>query len=191
MLRFLVAVVIAVAVGLHRHASAVALGLVWVAGGLQLLSGTTPMTVLLAAGIVAYGAARFGSRTTMIASALSIPVAAVIGIWFMVDSGSAVFGVTVPDPTALPQIQAGYSEALIGSVYYTTGSLVAITLLALPWLLGYALRERAQRKQSLAELHALQQGLIDGFADGHASTWLAEVGAELVASTPGRRRRED
>ena len=75
------AVAVAVATSLARRRPALALALVWAIGAWQLFSETQMMFVELALVAVAFGTARWGSVTTVVAGGLSIPAGTAIALF--------------------------------------------------------------------------------------------------------------
>ncbi|WP_395691425.1 sensor histidine kinase [Nocardioides sp.] len=138
-----VTVAVAVAAALCRHLPAGAFGLVWVLGVAQVMTGTQLLLVEVAVGAVAFGVARWGSTATVWASALSIPVAALVGVLY-IDTDIYY--------AALDQV--GFRTLVIESSrlsdsWQVTAALLGVTVLGVPWLAGLALRfsDRARRSQ--------------------------------------------
>lgn len=141
---FLVVLGIAGAVGLSRRVPGAALVLVWAVCTMQVLTGTELLKVELAIGVVAFGAARWGHPVTVLASALSIPVAAAIAVLW-IDPG--VFY------SALDS--AGFRElvgqtARWGERWQVSAALLGMAVLGVPWLAGLALRFSVRAQQSRA-----------------------------------------
>lgn len=132
---------IAAAAALSRRLPAAALALVWAIGLLQVVTGTQLLMAELAIGIVAFGTARWGGPATVLASALSIPVAAAIAVvWIQ----PGVFY------TALST--AGFASLVRPSSWsdqwQLTAALLGMSVLGVPWLAGLALRFSARAQQS-------------------------------------------
>ncbi|AEE44643.1 sensor histidine kinase [Cellulomonas fimi] len=138
----LVAGTIALAVSLSRHRPGVALALVWGTGLLQVAGEADVMLVQLAVGVVAFGCARWGSTETVWASALSVPVAAVIAV--------LTFGAS-----SLAHLTHLLGLDVVVRAAYTTGDrweigavVVGTALLGAPWLAGLAVRSGATARSS-------------------------------------------
>ena len=138
----LVMVGIAAACALCRLLPAAALVIVWAVCLMQVLTGTQVLMSELAIGIVAFGVARWGRAPTVWASALSIPVAALVASRWLSPS---MFD------SALNT--AGF-ESLIGQIArfgrrgQLAASLLAMAVIGAPWLAGLALRFSARAQQS-------------------------------------------
>ncbi|MGD9960371.1 sensor histidine kinase [Nocardioides sp.] len=137
-----VALGMGVAAGLHRRRPAVAVLLVWLACGLQVVSGLDLMLVELAALGVSYGAARYGSRTVLWISGLSIPVGSAIALVWVLGYGETWFS-TLGVRLLGVDLANGrpFTTVLLGGV------LVLLTL-SVPWLVGLTLRIRQQAQVS-------------------------------------------
>ncbi|MCB0895577.1 MAG: hypothetical protein H6529_09130 [Nocardioides sp.] len=138
----LVALGVATAVALCRHLPGAALGLVWVLGVAQVMTGTQLLMVELAIGAVAFGTARWGSTATVWASALSIPAAAVVGVLY-ID----------PDIFYAALDQAGFRSlvqetARLSDRWQITAAVLGMSVLGVPWLAGLALRFSDRARQS-------------------------------------------
>lgn len=138
-----VALGFAAAAGCYRRAPGVGLLLVWLAGAYQLFSLTPVMVVQLSVVIVAFGTARFGSKATLWASALSIPLGGLSVMLVVKASGWSIVD------TMLGQV--GYrlfytnSRQTYGETVVIFAGLSAL-ILAVPWLIGLVLRIRAQAR---------------------------------------------
>lgn len=136
----------ALAAGLSRHAPAIALVLVWVLGAAQVMTETRLLLVELSVALVAFGCARWGRPATVWASALSIPAGGLVVVlaaaWFA-DSG-AIHAVlrAYRDP-----LELAYS---LGATWQVAIGLLALAILAVPWLAGLALRFLARARDSRA-----------------------------------------
>lgn len=140
----LVVVGVAAAAGLARRLPSAALALVWMVGTLQVLTGTQLLMVQVATAVVAFGAARWGRPATVVASAVSIPLAAAIAVLW-IDSGvfyraldTAGFGMLV-DQTAR-----------FGDRWQVTAAIAGMAVLGVPWLAGLTVRFSARATQSRA-----------------------------------------
>src|SRR6478735_7847871 len=144
----LVVVGIATAAGLSRRLPSVALALVWLVCAAQVVTGTQLLMVELAIGIVAFGTARWGSPLTVVASALSIPVAAAIAVlWINVDVFYAALHT------------AGFAmlaeqTSRFGDRWQLTAAVAGMAVLGVPWFAGLALRfsERASQSRASQEV---------------------------------------
>lgn len=144
----MVAVSMAVLVGLSRHLPGLALALTWAFCSLQVMTGTQLMVIELALGVVAFGTARWGSTATLLLSVLSIPAAAVIAVLWIDPS---VFY------TALGA--AGFRDLVwrtsqLSDRWQVSAALLGMAVLGVPWLAGLALRfsSRAQQSRSSQEV---------------------------------------
>ena len=140
----------ATACGLSRKAPLAALSLVWAVCAMQLFWGVGVMTVQFAVAVVAFGCARWGTRATVVASGLSIPAAAGIGLLVVMRGSLGAF-----------RDIAVFREIIDGAYRFSDTLLVGATvlgllILAVPWLAGLALRataraERSEEKSEQAE----------------------------------------
>ncbi|WP_205471922.1 sensor histidine kinase [Nocardioides sp. SYSU D00038] len=145
----------AAASGLSRRAPAAALTLVWVSCGLQVLNGTSVLTVQFSVAIVAFGCARWGRAPTVVLSGLSIPAAAVIGV-VTVQQGSYGFFRGIVVFRELIDSAYRFSDTLL-----VGAAIVGTLTLALPWLLGLALRATARAQRSeVGQVRAEEQAAI-------------------------------
>jgi signal transduction histidine kinase len=141
---YLVAAVLAVAVGLSRQAPAAALTASWCLGFLHLVTGVQPLVseVLLAA--VAFGCARWGSRPVVWLSGISIPIGAAVAVAWL-DPNVFYDSLRVAGVRGLAE-RAYYG----GNSWRVTAGLLGAGLLMAPWLLGLALRFSARSEASRA-----------------------------------------
>lgn len=140
----LVVLGIATAVALSRRLPGAALALVWLVCTMQVLTGTELLMVQIAIGAVAFGAARWGHAVTVLASALSIPVAAVIAvIW--IDPGVFYSALDTAGFRELVRQTTGW-----GDRWQVSAALLGMSVLGVPWLAGLALRFSARAQQSRA-----------------------------------------
>ena len=140
----LVVVGIATSVALSRHLPGAALALVWAVCALQVLSSTQLLTIQLAIGAVAFGAARWGSAVTVWASALSIPAAAVIAVLW-IDPGVFYSALNTVGFRSLVETSSRFSDR-----WQITAAVLGMSVLGVPWLAGLALRFSARAEQSHA-----------------------------------------
>ena len=140
---------IAAAAALSRRLPGVALALVWALCVLQVVTGTQLLMIELAIGIVAFGTARWGGTATVLASALSIPVAAAIAVLWIQPS---VFY------SALST--AGFASLVRPSSWsdqwQLTAALLGMSVLGVPWLAGLALRFSSRAQQSRSSQQAAE-----------------------------------
>jgi len=167
----LVAVGTAIAVGLARHEQTVAVLLLWAVCLAQLLIGIELMLVQLTIVYVAFAAARWGPRTALWLSALSIPAAAFLMIVMV-----GMYGV------GGLHVFAGSRQMIVALFGYGAGSVVVFLIgaaaLSAPWLAGLAFRFGVDARRSLA----LQR-------EAEANT--ARADRELVQTREIMRLRED
>jgi signal transduction histidine kinase len=139
----LVVLAFAVAASLSRRAPFVALMLVWGTCALQLLSGTSVLTVQFAVAVVAFGCARWGQPLTVAASGISIPAAAVVGYVLVTQASIGVFR----DIHIFSELMD--SAYRLSDTLAVGATILGLLSLAVPWLVGLMLRarERAQHAQ--------------------------------------------
>jgi len=138
----LVGLTFAVAAGLARLAPGVALVLVWACCLVQLASGVPVLLVQLSVSVVAFGCARWGREATVVASGLSIPVAALI-VLAIEASGVSQLSFTVATLHEFSASAYRFSDRLV------VGALIiGLLFLAVPWLTGLALRALARARRS-------------------------------------------
>jgi signal transduction histidine kinase len=142
--QLLVTIGMAAAAALFRQSPGVALALVWIACGIQVTSGIGMMFAELAAAIVSFGTARFGSTVVLWVSGLSIPVGAVIAIAYLMPSNLA-------DLAGLRSVASSSMYLMPRWVLFFVVALTGVTFLTLPWLLGLLLRSRETTRQSQFE----------------------------------------
>lgn len=145
-----VALGMGVAAGLFRRAPGVALCLVWLTSMLQVANRLNLAPVQLAVVLVAYGSSRYGSTITLWASGLSVPLGAACAVgyvWLMPTHGLGFRLLSVLPPT-------GHSIRLL--IGLTSGFVLSIALLAMPWTLGLALRLRGRAARSARQRDAAE-----------------------------------
>lgn len=140
----LVVLGIATAVGLSRRLPGLALALVWLVCLMQVYTGTEVLAVQIAIGVVAFGTARWGHPLTVLASALSIPAAAVIAVLWL-DPGVFYSALEASGFRELVRQTAG-----LGDRWQVSAALLGMSVLGVPWLAGLALRFSARAQQSRA-----------------------------------------
>ncbi|KQW42988.1 hypothetical protein ASC77_22055 [Nocardioides sp. Root1257] len=137
-----IAVGMGVAAACARHAPAAALAVVWLVCGLQVLTGTTVMLTQISVVIVGFGTARWGRPATVVASGLSIPLAAVAAVWFL-DQGYTMRALELGEVSRI--IEDAYQY---GDSWQIGAGLVGLAILAMPWLAGLAFRYADRARQS-------------------------------------------
>jgi signal transduction histidine kinase len=139
----LVSIGMGAAVACSRHAPAVALAVVWAVCGVQVLDGTTVLLTQLAVAIVAFGTARWGRPATVVASGLSIPLAAGAAVWFLSD-GNRIRALELGEVSRM--IDDAYQY---GDTWQIGAGIVGLAILSVPWLTGLAFRysDRARRSR--------------------------------------------
>jgi signal transduction histidine kinase len=133
---------IATAVALSRHLPAAALALVWAVCALQVVTETQLLMAELAIGIVAFGVARWGSVATVWLSALSIPAAAVITVYW-IDPDVFYRALDTAGFRSLVDTTSRFSDR-----WQITTVILGMAVLGVPWLAGLALRFSARARES-------------------------------------------
>ncbi|MCD4534104.1 histidine kinase [Nocardioides sp. cx-169] len=148
----LVALMMACAVAMSRHAPGAALGLTWGIGVLQVVNGVDLMLVELAIAVVAFGCARWGSTATVWLSVLSIPAAALIAVVYVGLNG---LGGLVEDAGFQQLVEDRYRY---GDTWQIGAAVIGMALLGVPWLAGLALRFVARAQSSrVSQEHAEEE----------------------------------
>ena len=159
-----VVVGLALAVGLTRAEPGTALAIAWGVGAVHVLTGTGPVVAEVLLAYVAFGCARWGSRTVVWLSGLSIPLGATIAVLWL-------------DPNVFyDSLRVAGVEVLAQRAYDGTNGwrlpagLLATAILMAPWLLGLALRfsarsEASRRSQVEAEAERDQAAEIARLRD--------------------------
>lgn len=146
-----VALGIATAVVFYRRAPGLGLFLVWLSCLIQVYERLDVMVVELATAIIAFGTARYGSRTVLLFSGLSLPIGGLIAVGYVLHSGTAliyyIYRLGVPVPSSYRVTAAGAIAA----------GLFCFALLAVPWLTGLVIRSRAQATRSRLEQERAEQ----------------------------------
>jgi signal transduction histidine kinase len=139
---YVVAVGLAVAVSLSRHAPAAALAVAWLVGFAHVVTGTGPLVSEVLLVVVAFGCARWGSATVVWLSGLSIPVGAAVAVVWLDPN---VFY----DSLRVAGVQVLARQAYDGTdSWRLPAALLGTALLMAPWLLGLALRFSARSEAS-------------------------------------------
>jgi signal transduction histidine kinase len=139
-----VVVGIATAAGLSRRLPSVALALVWLVCTVQVLNGTQLLMTELAIGVVAFGAARWGSAATVLLSAVSIPVAAFITLLW-IDPNVFYAALNTAGFAMLAE-----QTSRFGDRWQVTAAIAGMAVLGVPWLAGLTLRFSARAQESRA-----------------------------------------
>jgi signal transduction histidine kinase len=131
--RIAIVLAMSLAVGSWRRLPSLSLLLVWVAGAVQVANGFDIAWIQFLAVIVAYGVSRYGSVTTIWASALSVPAALLIGAVYVRSHGTewatqfGLSGLSLTDTRPVLTLGAAASAPLV-----------------IPWLIGLSFRMRAR-----------------------------------------------
>lgn len=155
----LVALLMAVAATLYRAEPAFALALVWATCAFQLYEGLDVALVQLAAAIVAFGTARYGSAVTVWLSGLSIPIGAALALIYVRTHGTTSLAVLTD------------AVAANGRISTTSAFLLPLSVLSLPWGLGLVLRLAARLRRTREEAEQAE-------IEAARSLEIAEVRAE-------------
>jgi len=186
--------IIAVAAALHRRSPGTALMLVAAAGIYQFAFGVPFSIAEIGVAVVAYGCGRWGSAPVLWTSALAMPIAAYGGYAY-----AQYYGIQGSSPLRLLWRGSIIRSLTSTSQLSTVTAFVAVGLLglAVPWLLGIALRFRhradvtevarqeavhdAEQAQQIAELKEQQADLARDVHDvvGHS---LAVILAQAEAA---------
>ncbi|MFL6106837.1 MAG: sensor histidine kinase [Marmoricola sp.] len=145
-----IAVLTALAVSLSRRLPSVALTLVWVVCGFQLVSSVQLMLVQVTMAVVAFGAARWGQTVTVLVSGLSIPFA---GILVTAYASSDLFAAVLNESQYQRIIDAVRAT---GTTWQFAAAVLGTILLAAPWLAGLALRFSTRATESRISERAAQ-----------------------------------
>lgn len=127
-----------------RKAPSVALAVVWVICGLQVINGLQVMVVEIAVAVAAFGTARWGSPVVLLLSGLSMPAGAVVAALYLESAGLAYYRLE-----SLIQL-VGYEQAArVGAFSWVAlFGLAAVALLGVPWLAGLTMRFRDRARES-------------------------------------------
>jgi len=153
------------AVALTRKAPGVALGVVWLVGGLQVAYDINIMLVELTVAYVAFGTARWGNPLVVALSGLSMPVAAAIGAMYLDYSRlESLIGLV------------GYDQlARFGNYpWVVLAALLGVAVLGVPWLAGLTFRFRDHASESRASQVAAEE-------DAARAELAAEQSREIAA----------
>ena len=141
---YLVALLLAVAVGLSRRAPGAALAVAWCLGFMHIDTGVQPLVTEILLAVVAFGCARWGDTLVVWLSGISIPLGAGVAVvWLDPNVFYDSLGVAGIQGLA----QRGYYG---GNGWRLSAGLLGTGLLMAPWLLGLALRFSARSEVSRA-----------------------------------------
>ncbi len=160
-----------VTVALARKAPGASLGMVWLVSGLSAISGLQVMLVQLAVVFTAFGTARWGRPAVVLLSALSMPIAALIGALFLHVSWED-FGRL----RALIDL-VGYEPASrVGDVSWgVLLGLSCVAVLVVPWLAGLVMRFRDRAQESRASQAVAEEGAARAELAAEQSREIAEL----------------
>lgn len=156
--RLVVVALAATATAVSRRRPAVALALTWICGLVQLAVGHGVAPFELAVFVVAFATARYGSRSTVLASGLSIAVGPCVAL-----------GLGLLHPAWLRQSVSRPESELLSDVLRTTSlgvvgvGLLGVAVLAAPWVLGLLFRTTERYRGAEAE-HRIEQARADAVA---------------------------
>lgn len=168
----LVVLATAAAVLLSRHAPGLGLALVWVVGGLQVVTGTEMLAVQGSVAVVAFGCARWGSRTVVLVSGVSIPAAAAAGGLLVLSEAWGFFsGIEMLQVVRDSRYAVG-NTLLVGAVS------MGLLVLAVPWLLGLALRATTRARGAEVSQVAAEEDAARAHRDASQAQEIAGLRAE-------------
>lgn len=163
---------IALAVSLSRRAPGLGLLLVWFACASQLAFSLPLLITQAAIAVVAFGAARWGSQTTVLVSGLSIPVAGLIAIYFLRERLFHVFFDS-------QRFRAFYNAAQQLSDNWQIGAgIMATACLAVPWLAGLVFRYADRARTSSASQTVAEQEAERAVQETHQAQEIARLQEE-------------
>jgi signal transduction histidine kinase len=168
----LVVLATAAAVGLSRHLPGLALTLVWVTCALQVVGGLPVLLVQLSIAVVAFGTARWGSATTVVASAVSIPAAAVLAALLFL-SENYLYG--IDDGSLRQLVRAAYDMS--GS-WQVGAAVIGGAVLAAPWLAGLALRFMVRARASEVSQVAAEEEAAQAVRESEQAREIARLREE-------------
>ena len=163
------AVAVTTATSLARRRPALALGLVWAIGAWQLVSEAQMMFVELALVAVAFGTARWGSVSTVVAGGLSIPAGTAITLLALTYFDYGGRSLMRARPTLFEAFYA------IGDTWLVGVAVVAPALLGLPWLAGLALRFAARARDSRASQVVAEEQAAQAVRDTDQAREIAQL----------------
>jgi signal transduction histidine kinase len=133
------------AAAVSRRRPALALGLVWAAGIVQLFDSTAVFGLEAAAALVAYRTARLGRPAAVWAAGLSIPMGA-----------SLVIGFAVLHPHSLAGVAVLAEVLRVSGTGSVTVPVLVVSVLAAPWVLGLLIRFDARYRRARGERETAQ-----------------------------------
>ncbi len=139
----LVALGLAVAVGLSRALPGAALAIAWFVGFSQIVTGTNPLLSEALFAAVAFGCARWGRAATVWLSGLSIPTSAIIVVVWL---SPTVFYEALRQAGVQGLAESAYRNG--SDNWRVTAAVLGTAVLAAPWALGLALRFAARSQAS-------------------------------------------
>jgi signal transduction histidine kinase len=163
---------LALAVGFSRALPALSLLLVWVVGGLQVLTGTGALVVEVLFALVAFGCARWGSTLVVWLSGLSIPAGATIAALWL-DPNVFYDALRVAGVRMLAE-----SAYRPGTDWRLPAALMAMAVLAAPWLAGLALRFGSRAQSSRASQLAAEQDAARAHIESEQAREIARLREE-------------
>lgn len=163
---------LALAVGFCRAMPGLALLLVWVIGALQVFTDTGALVVELLFAVVAFGCARWGSTAVLWLSGLSIPAGAAIAVLWLDPNvfydALDIAGVRVLAETAYRG----------GNVWRLPAGLMAMGVLAAPWLAGLALRFGSRARESQISQVAAEEDAARALRESEQAREIAQLREE-------------
>jgi signal transduction histidine kinase len=166
----LVCLGIATAVGLSRAAPGVGLVLVWVTGGILLVYDLPLLYAELSVAVVAFGTARWGSTVTVVASGLSIPVSAVVGVLGVLNG--SVYGGLAPMGGLVELVRAAHG---VSDSWPVGAVVIGMALLGAPWLAGLTLRFVARARRSEVQQASAEQDALRAQRDTEQAVEIARL----------------
>lgn len=141
----------ALAVALSRRLPSAALVLVWWACIYEVTLGVPAMLVQLGITAVAFGTARWGRPATVLVSALSIPVAGLLAVLYASANLYSVVLSSTQYKRFIDTVQQ------FGPRWQLTAAVLGTSVLAVPWLVGLALRFSSSAAASQASQEVAEQ----------------------------------
>ncbi|MDO5495718.1 MAG: histidine kinase [bacterium] len=169
----LVTLIMAAAVLIARRFPGIALVLVWLACGLQILASDVQLAQL-AIPWVAYATSRYGTRLVQWAAAASIPFGIVIALVWVTNFYSPLLATVLPPIRALPT--ALRAVTMISMV---------VAFLGLPWAFGLVARARARGAQA----EQREEGAHRARREAEAAWYRAQQDAARATEEQARAQR--
>ncbi|MET0414736.1 MAG: histidine kinase [Actinoplanes sp.] len=158
---FVQALFVALAVGMSRRAPGAALGLVWELGLVHVLFGAPIMLTEFAVTAVFFGGARWGRPPTVVAGALSVPLAVLVA--FGPYGGRSVSLRLVLGGSRLADLAREEPAVQLAL------SLIGLLIVAAPWLAGLVMRLLDRARLSRAEMLAAEDAAAHAREIAHLS----------------------